>query len=70
MTHICPKMFLISIDITHSTHVLYKEAIQMGPKLLSIHGIDAVIMRHMRPTYDIWKVIRKIPNYFNIRFQS
>lgn len=42
----------------------------MGPKLLSIHGIDAVIMRHMRPTYDIWKVIRKIPNYFNIRFQS
>lgn len=69
MTHICPKMLWISIDITHSTHVLYREAIQMGPKLLSLHGI-AVIMRHMRPTYDIWKVIRKIPNYFNIYFQS
>ena len=66
MTHICPKMFLISIDITHSTHVLYKEAIQMGPKLLSIHGIDAVIMRHMRPTYDISMIFGRLYVKFQI----
>ena len=38
----------------------------MGPKLLSIHGIDAVIMRHMRPTYDISMIFGRLYVKFQI----